>query len=194
MARPKEFDAAAALQAAVWVFREQGYAGASLSDLTRRMGLGRPSLYAAFGDKRRLFLAALACDEADTLAALARALGAKPSARDALRAFFEDFVKQTEAGMGSDGCLCVNTVAEFGSRDPEIAEHLRRHQAAVEALFHETLLRGRAHGEFWDSLDLVATARFLAVTRTALLLLLKLRPAPAAVRDIASTALHVLER
>ena len=193
MARPKEFDEAAALDAAIHVFREQGYAAASLSELTARMGIGRPSLYATFGDKRHLFLAALARDGADTLAALGSALGAEPSARAALRTVFEEFVTQAEAGTGTHGDLCVNTLAEFGSRDSEIAERLRRHQAAVEALFHETLARGRAHGEFWDSLDLTATARFLAATRTSLLLLLKLRPAPTAVRDVVTTALKALE-
>ncbi len=193
MARPKEFDETAALEAAIHVFREQGYAAASLSDLTARMGIGRPSLYATFGDKRHLFLAALARDEADTLAALAHALGAEPSARAALHTVFEGFVTQAEAGTGIHGCLYVNSLSEFGSCDPEIAERLRRHQAAVEALFHETLARGREHGEFWDSLELAATARFLAALQVSLLLLLKLSPSPDAVRGIVSTALHALE-
>ena len=53
--RPRSFDVDQALDCAVQVFRQKGYEGASLSDLTGAMGINRPSLYAAFGDKQSLF-------------------------------------------------------------------------------------------------------------------------------------------
>ena len=59
MGRPRAFDINGALDRALQVFWRKGYEGASLSDLTKAVGVNRPSLYAAFGDKRALFRKAL---------------------------------------------------------------------------------------------------------------------------------------
>ena len=68
MARPKAFDRDVALQGAISLFREKGYAGASTDDLLAAMGIGRQSMYDTFGDKRGLFLAALERYNGDSIA------------------------------------------------------------------------------------------------------------------------------
>jgi AcrR family transcriptional regulator len=59
MGRPRSFHIDRALDRALVVFWRKGYEGASLSDLTKALGVNRPSLYAAFGDKEALFRKAL---------------------------------------------------------------------------------------------------------------------------------------
>src|SRR6201995_4973571 len=78
--RPREFDVEEALSAALKVFWRKGYEGASLTDLTEAMGITRPSLYCAFGNKEALFRKALDLYERDKLAYVERALEA-PTAR-----------------------------------------------------------------------------------------------------------------
>ena len=72
--RPRSFDCEAALESAMQVFWEKGYDAASLTDLTEAMGINPPSLYAAFGDKERLYLAAVEMYRVKRVDELRRAL------------------------------------------------------------------------------------------------------------------------
>src|ERR1700721_4762124 len=81
MGRPREFDTDAALEKAMRLFWAKGYEGTSVADLTKALGISRPSLYAAFGDKQSLFRAALERYAAGPARYVAAALG-KPTARE----------------------------------------------------------------------------------------------------------------
>src|SRR5579862_6084941 len=105
MGRPRSFDADEALDRALAVFWQRGYEGASLSELTQAMGITRPSLYAAYGNKEELFRKALDRYE-ERAAGVYAALESRP-ARDAMRAFLIASVKGTCAGSCSRGCLFV---------------------------------------------------------------------------------------
>src|ERR1700741_4630970 len=117
MARPREFDADTALDGAIGVFREHGFEGASADMLVRAMGIGRQSLYDTFGDKWRLYRAAVRRYAlAETEAHLAE-LRRGPPAVDGLRAMVERVV--AEAGRA---CLVVNSICEFGRSRPDLTE------------------------------------------------------------------------
>ncbi len=106
LGRPRGFDADEALERAMMVFWEQGYEGASLTDLTSAMGITRKSMYAAFGNKETLFRKALERYTEGPATYAARALE-KPNAREVATAFLAGSVNTTTRPGRPAGCLGV---------------------------------------------------------------------------------------
>ena len=121
--RPRGFDTGAALGRAVEVFWRRGYAGAGLAELTAAMGVSPPSLYAAFGDKRGLFLAALERYAATTGAVPLHALRAAEG--DAkLCAFLAATVDLAYEGGHGRGCLAACVAGDAAGNDEAIRDRL----------------------------------------------------------------------
>lgn len=104
--RPREFDVDEALEIAVLVFWERGFAGASITDLTAAMGISRKSMYAAFGNKEELFEAALARYTEGPAAYAARALR-QSTARSVATEFLAGCVHATTRPAYPAGCMAV---------------------------------------------------------------------------------------
>jgi len=166
MARPSEFDRDEAIASAIKVFARHGYEAASTSDLIEGMGIGRQSLYGAFGDKRRLFLEALRRYAAGSLAQMTGALAALDDAADAIEAALL-------VGLGSSdelesGCLGVGSIVEFSRSDPEVNALNDEAARAVVAAFAGRVQGGIAAGAFDAGLDAEAAARMLLTLRSGL--------------------------
>src|SRR5712671_6823177 len=106
--RPRSYDSAVALDSAAQLFWTKGFADTSLDDLSAAMGMGRPSIYNAFGDKEALFLRALQRYRDTVGLTPLRALEAEDSIRQGLGAFFGQFVAYTTADRSHLGCLLGN--------------------------------------------------------------------------------------
>ncbi|SEF90896.1 DNA-binding transcriptional regulator, AcrR family [Nonomuraea solani] len=111
--RPRAFDVDAALDRALEVFWRQGYEGASLSDLTAAMGINRPSMYAAFGNKEELFVKALDRYVSGPGAFAADALAA-PTVREVIERLVNGAIDLTTGDDAPVGCLMVNSVHACG--------------------------------------------------------------------------------
>lgn len=190
--RPREFDETEALDAAVQAFWDHGFKATSLADLTRRMGIERPSLYGAFGDKHQLFLAALERYQAIKLAALRGALVDQHSPKAAIESVLTDSVDRIRTERSARGCLAVNSMIELAPHDPEVTIRLQAYRDAVEQLFFEALERAKDVGELSSGKDSRALAHFLIVTLNGLEVLAKTRPAPAFAEDALRVALAAL--
>ena len=157
MARPRAFDEKQVLNAVREQFWEAGYAATSLEDLMRVSGLGKGSLYAAFGDKRRLFLRALHGYTDEAHGRLRELLAEAPRAVDALRMLLE-----APIGDGAlRGCLMANSTCELGIADPEVLEHARRTYETSTVLIGDCVARAQREGDVSADADPIALARAL---------------------------------
>jgi AcrR family transcriptional regulator len=161
MARPRQFDEDAVLNAVTDQFRDAGYAATSLQDLMRVTGLGKGSLYAAFGDKHELFLRVLRRYMKSIDLGLRRSLDTTPRAIDALRSFVLSPVGDPDGVSARRGCLLANTTTELASADHVVVEEARQSYERVTALLAEGVERAQAEGDLPASADPVGTARAL---------------------------------
>ncbi len=135
--RPRGFDENEALERAIHVFWAKGYDGATIDDLVDGMGVGRPSLYAIFGDKHALFMRCLQRYAASKGALAAAALGEPSHVREAIGRFLSYSVKSATGKDSAWGCLliCVAPLVD----DAEVRAFLRRGAAATVALIEKRL-------------------------------------------------------
>lgn len=192
MARPRTFDAGRALERATRAFWARGYEQTSLDDLCAATRLNRSSLYAAFGAKRDLYLAALARYERGSLERIAAALDGRP-VREGLSAFLDGLIESIVAGPGRRGCFIGNCAAELARLDRGAAARVRASLARIEAAFGERLRRARARGELPQGADPVALARFITAGIQGLRLVGKANPDRAALNDVARNILRCLD-
>ena len=164
MPRPRTFDPDAALDAAQAVFRAKGYEAASVQDLVDATGLSRSSLYATFGDKHGLYLAAL--DRyADAGRRSLQGLCGCGSPLGALRAHLERVAAEPAGeALAPLGCLMTNAAAERASYDPDTARRADGARRGMAETFTRLLRDAQAAGEVGADRDPEALAHFVTGT------------------------------
>src|SRR5277367_327790 len=143
--RPRSFDETGALEKATRVFRSKGYDGVTIDDLVAGMGVGRPSLYSVFGDKRTIFLRVLRAYAEAKGARAAKALFSPPTLRDSLVSFLRFTVESATEEGSAPGCLLV-CVAPLVS-DAEVRQFLQDAVAAGVALVKRRFCDAISAGE-----------------------------------------------
>jgi AcrR family transcriptional regulator len=159
--RPPEFDRGQVLDQAMLLFWKQGYEATSMSDLTTALGIGRQSLYGAFGDKRRLFVECLEryMDQvlARSMFAILEGDGSPLQAIERVFDAWEGYANSNEFF----GCLLGKSLAELGRRDSELDALMRRKLDRMQQSFEQAALRAKAAGELRADTDARALARSL---------------------------------
>jgi AcrR family transcriptional regulator len=159
--RPRAFDVDKALDRALEVFWRKGYEGASLPDLTRAMGINRPSLYAAFGNKEALFRKALDRYDEGPAAYVREALD-EPTARAVAERLLGGALDLLSDRRNPRGCLMVHGALACGKAAESVRKELAARRAAVEVALRRRFERARAEGDLPADADPADLARYLA--------------------------------
>ena len=157
--RPRSFDETGALEKAIQVFWSKGYDGVTIDDLVAGMGVGRPSLYAVFGDKRTIFLRALKVYAERKGALAAKALLSPGTLRDSIAGFLRYAVESATEKGSARGCLMV-CVAPLVN-DAEVRRFLQNAAAAAVALVEGRFRDGITAGEIPSDFPVAVRARLL---------------------------------
>jgi AcrR family transcriptional regulator len=144
--RPREFCVDDALAKALRLFWTRGYDGTSLTDLTEAMGITRPSLYAAFGNKEALFRKALDLYQREKLIYIGKAID-QPTARGVAETLWRGAVDNVCSADGPHGCLGVITATACGEDAQSVREEVVKRGKAVRDAIVARLERAKAEGD-----------------------------------------------
>jgi TetR/AcrR family transcriptional repressor of nem operon len=189
----KKFDSDQALEKAMQAFWARGYEATSMEDLVQSMGINRGSLYATFGDKRRLFLQALERYDREHREAWCRTLRQDPSPRRAILRAFEETIQGALASASQWGCFLVNTALELSPHDPQVATIVSAGLSGMEDFFREMVERGQAQGEIAAGKNARETAQGLLSLLVALRVFSRSRPEKALLQGLARQAEALLD-
>ena len=193
MARPREFDEAAVLDAAVQCFWSHGYEATSIKDLIEGTGISAASLYNAYGDKRSLYRAALDRYIEGSIGARIQRCETLPP-RAAIAAFFDEILHRSLSDREHKGCLMVNSALEMAPHDPEFRKCIANVLKRIEAFFLTSVRNGQADGTIARSTTAEALAQHLLGVLMGVRVLARVRPERALLEGIVSTAFALLER
>ena len=156
--RPREFDVEKALDAALRVFWRKGYAGASLPDLTKAMGINRPSMYAAFGNKEALFRRAIDRYVEGPAAHWGRAL-VEPTARKVVEHLLRATIALILDQRNPPGCFLVQAAL---SGCEALRDEVTERGCEGEAMLRERFEAAIAQGDLPPTADAAALAKFVS--------------------------------
>ena len=158
--RPRSFDRSAALARAMELFWTKGYEGASISDLTEAMGIGSPSLYAAFGSKEALFREAIELYGRTEGPAIWDAVENAPDARSAVAGFLTATAHSFSRPGKPRGCMVVLSQLNTTEASASVCAALRENRAQGQSGLERRLRRAVEVGELAPGTDVAALAAF----------------------------------
>ena len=190
MPRPRIYDQTQLLESAMDHFWKHGYEKTSIGDLVAETGVNRASLYAAYPDKRKLFLAAVTHYLTTRTRENLKTLQQHEPAAEAIRKFFGDILSQP--GKSRRGCLVTNSAVEFGVSDDEVARLVRNAMTRVEKALAVRLQEAADAGGLQPDVQPAQYARQLTVFLQGLRVMSRVGVPLKSLREATASALSAL--
>ena len=192
--RPREFDREAALEQAIDVFWRHGYEATSVSDLTAAMGINPPSLYAAFGDKEKLFLEAVERYQQQRRRSVTKVFDEAPTAKEAVHRVLQDAARELSCSSHPRGCLLVMSDTNCSDASAHVQSDLAQRRAAMKASLKARIDRGAAAGELPRGTDTAALAEFYSTVFQGMVMQARDGATPKRLRATADAAMRAWPR
>ena len=191
--RPREYDPDQALNRAADLFWRNGYAAVSLDDIARATGMNRPSLAAAFGDKRSLYLRTLERYRDASRAQAVELLSISKSLRAFLRRFYAAAIDIYLAGEDvALGCYSIGTAATQAATDPEVRRFLSDSIRGTDAFLTDLFRSAAKRGELHSNANPAGRARVATATLHTLAIRARAGAPRGDLRDIVNAAVGLL--
>ena len=193
--RPRQYDPEQALAKAAESFWKGGYAGTSLDDLVAATGMNRPSLYAAFGDKRDLYIKTLERYQRRSRAKSIELLTDSKSLREFLTRFYDGALDIYRAGGDqARGCYSISTAPAQATVDPGVRAFLNDSIRGTDAFLADVIGQARARGELAASADPAALAQIATATLHTIAVRARVGAPRKQLRALAATAIDLICR
>lgn len=192
MARAKAFDEDRALDAAVDCFWLRGYEGTSVRDLTEAMGIGSPSLYNAYGDKRELFERSLRRYAQRSMRERIARLEAAHQPKEAIVAFVGEIVDRSLKDPERKGCLLVNAALDVAPHDADVGRMVSGYLDEIRSFFRRNIEAARKAGQVARRTDAEAVSGHLLGVITGIRVLARTGANRKLLESVARPALELL--
>lgn len=158
--RVRQFDVDEALDRAMEVFWKRGYEGATLDELTAAMGINRPSLYAAFGNKEELYRKVLDRYRTGPVAFVAEAL-AQPTAREVAESLLRGTVRMLTDKTHPAGCMVIRGTLACGAEAEGIRQEVQTIREQTVGKIRERFEQAMTEGDLPKGTDCNALVRYV---------------------------------
>jgi TetR/AcrR family transcriptional regulator, copper-responsive repressor len=191
--RPRSYDADVALRRATETFWDAGYSGTTVDDLSGATGMNRPSLYAAFGNKRALYLKSLEGYRALSRTAMREELSYDLPLADALRRVYARAISIYQTGKhGARGCYLIGTSATEAVLDAKIRKEFAGGLRELDDLLEARLRYAIEHGELKTRIDPAALARVACGIMNSLALRARAGDSRAALESLSEAGVRLI--
>jgi len=193
MARPREFNETAALEAAIACFWNRGYEATSVRDLAENMGLSAPSLYNAYGDKHALFVQALEHYLDRSMRERIKRLENSRPPKQAICEFIGEIIDHSVNDRERRGCFLVNSALEVAPHDKKLGKLIAERFAELEAFFARSIRKAQTEGTVSRKVVVKDLARLLLGIVVGIRVLARVRPEAAMLEGVARPVLALLD-